>query len=506
MNIPLPSAYQDLEPASVWRAFALLNATPRPSGQEEALRTAIESLADARGVSHTRDERGNLVVRVPSKNAAPDAPTVAIQAHLDMVCQKTPDTPFDFERDAIIPRREGDHVYATGTTLGADNGIGVAFMLALLEGDAPTHPPLELLFTVEEESGLYGAALLDPALVSARRLINLDSEEDDEITIGCAGGAGVTLHLPIKREPLQGDGKLYRVSVSGLAGGHSGIQIGEKLGNALKMTGQLLDALPEMRLVALDGGTAHNAIPRDCVAIVAVPTPGGESLEAAVARVAAPLTRAAVARVAAPLTRAADALTSHWLADEPGLTIQVANERGDMAAPMSPAATRQVLSLIRDLPHGVQTMSARWEGKVQTSSNLAQVATSAGEVEMHVSNRSFVAGDIARMQAKCREMGEAAGARIEERDGYPGWEPRADSPLRDQTAAAFANVSGHLPRVEVVHAGLECGLLSEKLPGLDAVSFGPTIRGAHTPAEWVSIPSVARNWAILRELLRALAG
>ena len=492
MNVALPLAYQDLEPASVWRAFALLNSIPRPSGREDRLRETIETLARERGFSFQSDERGNLVVSVPGRGCAPTSATVALQAHLDMVCQKRPEVEFDFNSDAIVPRRENDKIYASGTTLGADNGIGVAFMLALLEGDAPSHPPLELLFTVEEESGLYGAALLDPQIVSARRLINLDSEEDDEITIGCAGGAGVTILLPVEREPLRPHEKLYRVQVSGLAGGHSGIQIGQLLGNALKIMGQILDELsgaaPELRLVAFDGGTAHNAIPRDCVVTVALPQDQLGELPRAWSRI----------------TRE---INSKWLEHEPKAQ-QFFNSVPEGEAtlqPMSLNSTRTILGLARDLPHGVQTMSARYEGKVQTSSNLAQFATRADEVEIHVSNRSFLAEDIAQMQEKCASLGKTAGARIEERDGYPGWEPRAQSPLRDECAAAFDNVNGRLPNIEVVHAGLECGLLSEKLPGLDAVSFGPSIRGAHTPEEWVSIASVARNWAILQELLFSLA-
>jgi len=493
MNIPLPPAYHDLEPAPVWRAFALINSIPRPSGKEAALREAIFLLARERGLETRRDERGNAVVCVPARGATPHSLTVALQAHLDMVCQKTPDVAFDFNSQAIVPRREGEQIFASGTTLGADNGIGVAYMIALLEEAAAIHPPLELLFTVEEETGLYGAALLDSSIVSARRLINLDSEEDDEITIGCAGGAGVTLFLPIESEPLRADESLLRLQIGGLAGGHSGIQIGERLGNSLKMAGQildsLLDAVPDLRLVSLDGGTAHNAIPRDANALFA-------------------LSNAHVAGMKAAFERVKSQLETQWRTDEPNISLAL-SDADEAAQPMSVASTQTVLRLIRELPHGVQKMSERWAGKVQTSSNLAEVHTHASdgahEVELGVSNRSFLAVDIAEMQEMCGTLGRSAGARVEERDGYPGWEPRAESILRDHTAAAFANMNGHLPHIEVVHAGLECGLLVQKMPDLDAVSFGPTIRGAHTPQEWVSIPSVARNWAILEELLRNLA-
>ncbi len=486
----LPSAYLGLEPVPVWRAFALLNSIPRPSGREDAVRKAIFDLARERGLQTRTDARGNACVFVPARGASPTAPPVALQAHLDMVCQKRPDVEFDFEHDAIIPRRLDDKIYASGTTLGADNGIGVALMIALLKGEAPVHPPLELLFTVEEETGLYGAAHLDPSLVSARRLINLDSEEDDEITIGCAGGAGVSIHLPFEREAAHSARAVHRVKVSGLAGGHSGIQIGQPLGNALKIAGQILDALseaaPGLRLVSLNGGTAHNAIPRDCDVTFVAPSEQSAALSSAWTDIAAEL-------------------ESKWFEPEPGVVLELGGAPEFDEHAMTEKSTQTVLRLVRDLPHGVQKMSERWDGKVQTSSNLAEIHTSFAEIEFGISNRSFIAGDIAEMQEKCARLGRDAGARVEERDGYPGWEPRQDSPLRDQTAAAFANVSGQLPHIEVVHAGLECGLLSEKLDGLDAVSFGPTIRGAHTPEEWVSIRGVERNWAVLRELMASLA-
>ena len=489
MNALLPLAYHELEPAPVWSAFALLNSTPRPSGQEARLRGVIEGMAEEKGYGARSDERGNLCVSVPGRRCAPDAAAVAFQAHLDMVCQKRPEVAFDFEQDAILPQREGDKISATGTTLGADNGIGVAYMLAVLSGAAEVHPPVELLFTVEEETGLYGAALLDPSLVSARSLVNLDSEEDDEITIGCAGGAGVQLFLPIEREARQDGESAYRLTVVGLAGGHSGIQIGEPLGNAIKIAGEVFDALresvPALRLSSFEGGTAHNAIPRDCEVAFVAPTEQEGVISAAWAS-------------------ATDAVQMKWGEDEPGLSLAL--EGADaVAAPLSLEATATVLELVRELPHGVQKMSERWAGKVQTSSNLAEIRSEDGEVTLHISNRSFVACDLADMQEHCGTLGKNAGARVEMRDGYPGWEPRAQSPLRDQTAAAFANVTGKIPSIEVVHAGLECGLLSEKLPGLDAVSFGPTIRGAHTPEEWVSVASVGRNWDVIVELLKALA-
>ena len=405
-----------------------------------------------------------------------------------MVCQQRPGVGHDFARDAIVPRREDDRIYATGTTLGADNGLGAAMMLAILASDDLRHPPLELLFTVEEETGLFGAAHLDRELVKGRLLINLDSEDPDEITIGCAGGAGTALRLPIERAPLP-DALRWEIMVSGGAGGHSGIEIGEPLANAIKVLVEVINAsrvgAPELRLIWIEGGTAHNAIPRDAIAHVAVPVAQRAAFDNAWKAVA-------------------EKLKAQWKTNEPQLDITRAPS-SHVEEPLGAAATATALELLRALPHGVSQMSQRWASKVQTSSNLAEVKTSLGELEIHVSNRSFVASDLANLQAEQANLGKAAGALVEARDGYPGWEPRADSPLRDHTAAVFERVTGTKPRVEVVHAGLECGLLSEKFPDLDAVSFGPLIRGAHTPEEWASIQSAGQTWEILTELLKELA-
>ena len=487
-EFPLPDAYTDLSPAVLWRQFGALNCIPRASGQEDAARAYIQELCAARGARWQTDARGNICVELPASGDNTSAPIVVLQSHLDMVCQQRPGVNHDWARDPVVPRREGDKISATGTTLGADNGLGAAMMLAILASDDLTHPPLELLFTVEEETGLFGAAQLDPELVKGRLMINLDSEDPDEITIGCAGGAGTTLRLPIQRASLP-DALRWELSVSGLAGGHSGIQIGEPLGNAIKILTQVAGAArvgaPELRLIAIDGGTAHNAIPRDASAHVAVPVAQGESFDAA-------------------WKASADELMAKWREDEPNLDITRAPS-ARVEAPLDAAATATTLELLRALPHGVSQMSERFEGKVQTSSNLAEVKTGQGEVEIHVSNRSFVASDIANLQEEQANLGVAAGADVEARDGYPGWEPRSDSPLREQTAAVFERVTGTKPRVEVVHAGLECGLLSEKLPDLDAVSFGPLIRGAHTPEEWTSVASAAQTWEILTALLEELA-
>ncbi len=487
-----PVVYQGLEPAAVWRHFGALNHIPRPSGSENAAREWICGLAHGLGASYKTDARGNLCVRVPARRARVDAPIVTLQSHLDMVCQSRPNVSHNFDTDPIVPRRDGDKITASGTTLGADNGLGAALMLATLTSDELTHGPLELLFTVEEETGLHGAMHLDGELVRGRLLINLDSEDPDEITIGCAGGAETFLHLPATRTPAQNDEIALKIEVSGLQGGHSGIQIGENLANALKIISQTLDAAaascPGLRLVSVDGGTAHNAIPRDANAIVSLPARDIGPFDAAFERVR-------------------QEIEAKWRAHEPGLRLTRANHApGALAmAPLSAPASAQVLGLLRELPHGVQQMSERFAGKVQTSCNLAEVHSSEAEIEWALSGRSFLTPEIRALQEKIASLGRAAGARVEILAGYPGWEPRAQSPLLDATKAAFEAATGRAPKIEVVHAGLECGLLSEKLPDLDAVSFGPLIRGAHTPEESVTIDSVEEIYRVLTTLLRDLA-
>ncbi len=484
----LSPAYLDLEPAAVWQHFGALNQIPRPSGQEGQAREYIQSLSSQRGASFETDARGNSVVRVAARGAAQNAPIVTLQSHLDMVCQKRPDVDFDFQTDAILPRREGDKIYASGTTLGADNGLGVALMLAILTGENLIHGPLELLFTVEEETGLYGAAQLDAALVRGRLMVNLDSEDPDEITIGCAGGATTTLRLPIERAQSE-DGEIaMKVEVSGLQGGHSGVEIGRKLANSLKILSQILDVVaqkcPQMRLISLQGGTAHNAIPRDASALLCLAAREIGPFDAAFEQVRREIEAA-------------------WRGDEAGLRLTRGNALP--SAPLSRAVSEGVLRLLRELPHGVAQMSARFAGKVQTSSNLAEIHTHPNEIEFSVSNRSFLEAEIRALQTQIAELGAATGASVEARDGYPGWEPRADSPLLETTKRAYQSAMGRAPKIEVVHAGLECGLLSQALPGLDAVSFGPLIKGAHTPEEWISISSVREITAVLTGVLAELA-
>ena len=484
----LPAVYADLQPSEVWRHFGALNQIPRPSGHEEAARAFIQHVAEEHRAMWKVDAFGNIVLRVTPRGARADAPVVVVQSHLDMVCQKRPGVDHDFDKDPIVPRRDDDRIYASGTTLGADNGLGVALALALLTTDELKHGPLELLFTTEEETGLYGATHLDPELVRGRLLVNLDSEDPDELTVGCAGGAGTTLRLKALREVHSLHSVARTITVSGLQGGHSGVQIHERLANALKVLSAALSTVVErvrcVRLVSIEGGNAGNAIPRDAEAVVIMDAGHVQEFEAAV-------------------RTAADRQLAAWKNDEPGLAIT--SGPAELNNPFSPLAEAEILRLLRDLPHGVWRYSDRYPGVVETSSNLAEVHTQGSEIGFNISSRSFLGTELQAAQDRVASIGRNVGAEVLVREGYPGWEPSVDSRLLRITQKAFVEANGKPPQIKVVHAGLECGILSTKLPGLEAVSFGPLIRGAHTPEEYVGISSVETTWKTLTALLRDLA-
>jgi dipeptidase D len=483
----IPTAYAELQPAAVWHHFGALNAIPRPSRQEAAAREYVRTVARAAGAHVSEDTYGNVVVRVPASSGRESDPPVAIQAHLDMVCEKRPGVAHDFATDPIRPRREGDRIYASGTTLGADNGVGAALALATLTTPGLAHGPLELIFTVEEEIGLNGANALDAGLVHACSLINLDSEDPEELTVGCAGGSGAVFHLPLRFEP-SAEGRVgLRLEVSGLQGGHSGVQIHERLANAIKLLTAALEALRQaqvpFRIASLTGGNAHNAIPRDASALLAVPNDDLQSAQEAIAQ-------------------ASEAAAIEWRADEPGLTLTAEV----VPAPeqvLTEAAGKALVTLLQELPHGVLRMSEVFPGKVETSANLATVRMDRETATVATSTRSFVAAELERLQRELVAGGERVGARLEPRPTYPAWEPNRASRLLEVSERVYAEVVGHAPEVQVIHAGLECGIIAAKLPGMEAISFGPLIRGAHTPEEFVDIPSVEAIWRLLVALLAA---
>jgi dipeptidase D len=477
----------DLEPRPLWRHFDQILATPRPSKQEAALRDAIRSWAAGRKLATRVDAYGNLVVAVPASAGREGAHTVVLQSHLDMVAEKNSDVAFDFERDPIVPRREGDWLYATGTTLGADNGIGVAAMLAAAESDG-VHGPLELLFTVEEENGLLGASALDPALVTGRTLLNLDTEEEGSLYVGCSGGAGTVLDVPIDRM-FGADGRVgLTLKVAGLKGGHSGVDIHLQRGNAIGIVARVLHGLwPEFQfeVVALSGGNLDNAIPREAEATIRLPRGDRAAFESAVA-----------ARIAAQAAELA--------AVDPGLKGELVDAEA-AGEGWSDETTARLLALLAAMPHGVARMSDEIPGLVESSSNLARVRAVNGGLQITVSNRSSVDSALAALQQRSAAFGELVGAQVTAREGYPGWKPNLDSPVLAVVRDVHERTLGKPPAVKAIHAGLECGVLGARLGGADMVSLGPQIEHPHSPDERVSIASVERFWRLLLASLEALA-
>jgi dipeptidase D len=478
--------HDGLEPATLWRHFAALNAIPRPSGHEAAARDYVQRVAEAAGAEWLTDAKGNAVARVAASDGC-TGPTIAVQTHLDMVCETASGVAHDCEHDPIVPRCEGDRVVATGTTLGADNGIGVAAALTLLFDDAAVHGPLELLFTVEEETGLRGAIDLDVSMLSADALINLDSEDDRALTTGCAGGADVRLTLPVEHEHTQPGWRGAALGISGLRGGHSGMRIQEPHANAIKLAASAAQLLCESggraRIASIAGGSAHNAIPREAIVELALaPETPPQAAEAVIAE-----------------------LHREWDAREPEMRIELVD--GEMPAEViSRPDTYTLLNLLVALPHGVITMSDHYADTVATSANLAIVSATAKGVEILTSVRSLNALELVGLQEDIAAAGAAVGARAESSAGYPGWEPREHSPLVAATRAAYRDVYDRDPAIAVLHGGLECGVIVAKKPSLDAVSFGPLIEGAHTPEERVYVSSVASTYALLTALLQRLAG
>jgi dipeptidase D len=485
----MSDALTKLSPRSVWGHFAALAAIPRPSGHEERAVAFVTEVGASIGVQPVKDARGNVVLRIPATPGREKAQTVILQTHLDMVCEKNRDVTHDFDRDPILPRVEGEWVTATGTTLGADNGIGVAAALAAATDGEVKHGPLELLFTLDEETGLTGAMKLDPKILTGRMLLNLDSEEDGVIFVGCAGGEDTLIDVKPAFRSAAFRGSALRLDVSGLRGGHSGLNIVENRGNALKLAARVLAAAIEdgvsFDLASITGGSKHNAIPREAEVIV-VPDPNAvEKLKA--------VTEQALAAFRVELAKIDDGLRISWSPCPDPLRVLAISDRD------------RLVQLLLALPHGVLAMSQDIPGLVETSSNLAVVKEDDGKIRVVTSSRSSVAPSLAYVLSQVRAVASLAGGRITLKDGYPGWKPNMDSKALAAVRQVYREQWGKEPHVTAIHAGLECGLLGEKLPGLDMVSFGPQIEGAHSPDERVNVPSVARFWGALRTVLDRLS-
>jgi dipeptidase D len=438
------------------------------------------------------DDAGNLSIRVPATPGRENAPTVILQGHLDMVCEKNSDVDHDFMTQGIEVDVDGDWVVARGTTLGADNGIGVATAMAVADDPDVVHGPLELLCTIDEETGLTGAKQLDPSLVTGRIMLNLDTEEDGAVYIGCAGGVDTDGVIKLSRRRALLNTIPVRLTVRGLRGGHSGLNIIENRGNAVKLaTRALLAALSdgiELDLVSINGGSKHNAIPRETEAVCRI-------------------LRSDLDRFQTVVDRCREDFVEEFIATDPQLEIELTevDDSEEFKMPVNVHVRDRLLRTLDALPHGVLTMSRDVPGLVETSSNLAVVDTSADTAKIVTSHRSSVMPAMFAVQRQVTSIFEQVGARVESDDAYPGWKPNPDSPIVKKTVAIYEDLFGETPAVKAIHAGLECGLLIEKVPGMDVVSIGPEIHNAHSPEEKVQISSVQKFYRHVTAMLANLA-
>jgi len=482
------SPITDLEPKRVWAFFDQLLQIPRCSEHEEAVRSHLVDVSREKGWTPEVDDVGNLLIRVPASEGCQDAPTVVMQGHLDMVCEKNSDVDFDFATQPIDAYIAGDKVKARGTTLGADNGIGLALALALADDPDVPHGPLEILATVEEETGLTGAAGIDASMIQGRILLNIDTEEEGALYVGCAGGGDQTGSFRVPRMPPDDETEAVRIKVTGLSGGHSGLDIHLGKGNAIQVLAGVLGPLLATELVlsvdSIAGGNKHNAIPREAEAVVRV----------------RPQRRGEMEKLVAAYS---DEQSSLLIRTDPALRIEVSNTPAGPDT-MTPHGVRRLLGLLLEIPHGVVTMSPDIEGLVQTSNNLAVVAPKGREITVMTSSRSSVASELEELRDRICGMYEQAGGSVEREAGYPGWEPDLSSKLLARCKTVYAELFGKEPEVKAVHAGLECGIIGERIPGMDMISMGPTLGFPHSPDEFLDIPSTAKLWDFLKTLAEDL--
>lgn len=475
----------DLQPHTLWNYFHQITQVPRPSKKEEQIAAYLKDFAVRHQLPVITDKVGNILIKKPATPGYENHPTVILQAHIDMVCEKNTETTHDFDKDPIQAYVDGDWIKARGTTLGADNGIGMAMMLAVLDAGDLQHPALECLFTVDEETGLTGAYGLDNKLLSGSVLINLDSEDDAEIFIGCAGGIGTKAILSYQHETTPSSNFGFRVHVSGLKGGHSGGDIHLGLANAIKILNRYLWQLNEqmdLRLISLEGGNLHNAIPREASAFCAVPYNEKETIRVI-------------------LNMYIATIEAEFKDIEPNFRISMESDSLPETV-IEKSASNRLLQTLYACPHGVMAMSRTIPGLVETSTNLASVKmTERGAFEINTSQRSSSESAKTDIAAQLKAVFELAGTTVIQSDGYPGWQPNVNSALLAKTVIAYNNLFGEEPKIKAIHAGLECGLFLEKYPQLDMVSIGPQMYGVHSPDERLSISSTQKTWKWLIETL-----
>jgi len=485
----MSSAIAGLKPEGVWKSFAEIAKIPRCSKNEAAISQFILASARQLGLSGKVDAVGNVIVRKPALPGRETLPMVCLQGHLDMVCEKNKDTKHDFAKDPIDLVRDGNLLKANGTTLGADNGIAVAMSLAIMEDKKLEHGPLEFLFTIDEETGLIGASNLGSDFLVSKTMINVDSEEEGALYVGCAGGEDTLGIWKAAYDPAPKTAVAAELKVTGLRGGHSGLEIHTGRGNAVKIINRVLTGLADLgaRISRIDGGDKHNAIPREADARVFIPQ---DSMKDAIALV----------------KKFNKTIKAEMKTVEKDLAItleELPNVRKGKV--FRRALQKKILRTISALPHGVIKMSADIEGLVETSTNLAAIKTTPKAVRIATSQRSSVDSEIIEICQTVASVFDLGGAEVEEGGGYPGWKPNLRSKILRIAKSTYKKLHGENPEVKAIHAGLECGIIGAKYPGMDMVSLGPNLADVHSPNERIEIESVKNVWEYLLEILKNAA-
>lgn len=477
---------RNLEPKALWNKFADLNAVPRPSKKEERVIAFMKDFGKKLGLETIEDEVGNVIIKKPATPGFENRKTIVMQSHLDMVHQKNADTVFDFDTQGIEMYVDGDWVRAKGTTLGADNGLGVATIMAILESTDIPHPAIEALFTIDEETGMTGAMGLKGGVLQGEILLNLDTEEDDEIDIGCAGGVDVTAEREYHEEDVPENSVGYTITVKGLNGGHSGMDIDKGLGNANKIMNRLLfDSFENfgLQVAEINGGSLRNAIPRESFAKIIISEIFDEAF-------------------VFDMQEVIGDIKAEYKTTEPNLQILIEKTKDIPARVMELGVQEGLVRALYAAHNGVYRMSADMENLVETSNNIARVIVKEGKIHVGCLTRSSVESSKFDLANALRSTFELIGCEVTFKGAYPGWTPNVNSPILEVLKDIYTKQNGAEPHVVACHAGLECGILGTNYPDMDMISFGPTIKGAHSPDERASIKSAQKYWKFVLEILQ----
>ncbi|OGS40598.1 MAG: cytosol nonspecific dipeptidase [Euryarchaeota archaeon RBG_13_31_8] len=478
------SVIDNLEPKLVWKHFDEIRKIPRCSKHEEKIREYILNFAKKNNLKFKADKPGNVVITKPASKAMERKPTVILQGHMDMVCEKNSSVKFDFTKDPIQLKLKGDILTADGTTLGADNGIGLAISLAILEDKTLKHGPIEALYTVDEETGLTGAFALGSDMLSGKILLNLDSEDFGVMTVGCAGGGDSKIELPIKKQPIDKNLENMIIKVSGLRGGHSGVDIHEQRGNAVKLLARMLwkaSSDYDFYITEITGGDKHNAIPREAISKVSINKKDKDNF------------------IKTLKAEEKDILEEIKPID-PNFKMDVEKSQ-DFRITLTKESQCKVLDLLHGLPHGIDKMSYDIPNLVETSTNLAKVVFDEKNALITLSTRSSIKSALQNLRDRIHAVAELSGAKVTEETPYPGWKPNLESKILKLSKKIFKDMYGNEPKVEAIHAGLECGIIGEKFPGMDMISIGPTLKYPHSPEEQLHVSTVGKFYRYLLKVL-----